>query len=118
MTPDLCATTCWAAGFDFAGVERGNECWCGDSIRNEKPTDAATTCVQPCAGDASRTCGGDHRIEVLEGRPVSAPSSPTATATETLPPPVGTTQGFPVMPMPTSSSNAARNLPHPLAWLA
>lgn len=70
LTPDLCGTACWASGFNFAGTERGDECWCGNSIRNELATDANTTCITPCAGNALLTCGGEERIDVMEGKPL------------------------------------------------
>ena len=40
-TPDKCIATCKDAGFDYAGLQFGKECWCGPKLAGPptKPTD-------------------------------------------------------------------------------
>lgn len=116
LTPDLCGTACWANGFTFAGTERGNECWCGNSIRNERATDANTTCVTPCAGNALLTCGGDERIDVIEGKPLEESGGTSKASVGTLAPVMPNPSGFPVFPMkPTTAPMTFSVVPMPTA---
>lgn len=55
MTPAVCMAGAVAAGFAFAGVENGNECWMGNSINGA--AGASGDCSATCAGDSSQKCG-------------------------------------------------------------
>jgi iron transport multicopper oxidase len=56
-----CQTTCFNAGYKFAGTEYHTECWCG----NTAPTalkytdDSLKKCAFSCPGDITQACGGD-----------------------------------------------------------
>lgn len=65
LTIDKCKAACYAWDFTYAGVELGNECWCGNGIRNEKPDDEAE-CNMPCSGNPTEICGGTARINVFQ----------------------------------------------------
>lgn len=71
-TPVTCIEYCAAAGFDYAGVEYGDECHCGTgtTIRQIAP---ASDCSMPCAGDAALTCGGPWRIQIYSSRSLRIP---------------------------------------------
>jgi hypothetical protein len=65
MTPNMCLTQCASFGYMAAGLEYGQECYCGD------PANMATTgatfvsdseCNVVCAGNASSYCGGGSRL--------------------------------------------------------
>ncbi|MEW5306599.1 MAG: hypothetical protein WDW36_009053 [Sanguina aurantia] len=70
MTIESCAAIASAAGSPYFGVEKGAECWFGNSItdlasqieRFGKVDDSV--CNIPCIGDASQTCGGSHFLNV------------------------------------------------------
>ncbi len=65
MTPKMCLDRCAAYGYTAAGLEYGEECYCGD------PANMAThgstfrpeaECGIVCAGDATAICGGLGRL--------------------------------------------------------
>ena len=65
LSVDQCLTLCESKGFTYAGLEYGEECYCGDSL----PTTIAysdSQCDMTCSGDSTETCGGDWRIELYE----------------------------------------------------
>ncbi|GJE88427.1 WSC-domain-containing protein [Phanerochaete sordida] len=73
-TPNNCIQHCTDNGYDYAGVENGNECHCGSGFVSGATTDAtygltAASCATPCAGDASQTCGGAWLIQLYQTPP-------------------------------------------------
>ena len=60
MTVELCQTTCFAAGYKFAGV--GQDCFCDNEIANNGP--ASDGCNMTCPGNAAEICGGNLQIDV------------------------------------------------------
>ncbi|KAI1394131.1 putative glyoxal oxidase [Hypoxylon trugodes] len=67
MTPDQCLSKCASFGYAAAGLEYGDECYCGDPI--DVDTSGATKrpeseCNVVCAGDASSICGGGARLSM------------------------------------------------------
>lgn len=65
LTPSMCLSRCAQYGYHAAGLEYGEECYCGD------PANIATRgatfrpeseCNVPCAGNASAICGGLARL--------------------------------------------------------
>ena len=63
MTHALCFSHCHAGGFSYAGLEYGQECWCGNSITGGTLL-AVGQCTAPCAGDATETCGNGNVIQL------------------------------------------------------
>lgn len=62
VTVEGCESNCTANSYVYAGVEYGNECWCGNTM---PPTSApATDCNMACKGNAAETCGGSARFNV------------------------------------------------------
>ena len=53
MTVSMCLSYCASSGFYLAGLENGNECYCGNSIQNGQSKSADTECAAICAGDLS-----------------------------------------------------------------
>eukprot|EP01059_Diplonema_ambulator_P020975 TRINITY_DN3494_c0_g1_i1.p1 TRINITY_DN3494_c0_g1~~TRINITY_DN3494_c0_g1_i1.p1 ORF type:complete len:463 (+),score=62.27 TRINITY_DN3494_c0_g1_i1:35-1423(+) len=77
-TPSRCVSECTAAGYSFAGVEAGLECWCGHSILDSTKIHPSL-CATPCTGDSALSCGGYRRMELYRiGAP--GPSQPTPSA--------------------------------------
>lgn len=65
-TPANCIAHCEASGWTHAGVEYGNECYCGNGwaagyLPNWAPEDQ---CNVRCPGNAAETCGGGWRIQI------------------------------------------------------
>ncbi|KAK3325106.1 WSC domain-containing protein [Apodospora peruviana] len=80
MTSQECATFCAADGYAFAGVEYGQECWCGSALNSAATV--STGCDHICDGDASARCGGGWNLDVYSKLPVTTP-----TLTTSSPPP-------------------------------
>jgi hypothetical protein len=72
MTYNLCASTCQANGFAYAGVEYGNECYCSNTVAIQ---DASSGCNMPCAGDATAMCGGPARLNLFYNADLATPKS-------------------------------------------
>lgn len=67
MTPEQCLSKCASFGYAAAGLEYGDECYCGDPI--DIGTAGSTVrpeeeCNVACAGDASSICGGGSRLSI------------------------------------------------------
>ncbi|KAL7424883.1 Cell wall integrity and stress response component 2 [Cryptotrichosporon argae] len=62
MTVEMCTSTCAAYGYAVAGVEYGDECYCGTLAQADAGL-VSGQCYMPCAGDASETCGGPNAID-------------------------------------------------------
>ncbi|CCA72850.1 hypothetical protein PIIN_06786 [Serendipita indica DSM 11827] len=64
MTIGKCEAACGAAGFLYAGVEYGGECWCGNTILGTATVAASGACNMACNGDATEICGGGNAINI------------------------------------------------------
>ncbi|KAL2015330.1 hypothetical protein VTK56DRAFT_5792 [Thermocarpiscus australiensis] len=65
MTPSMCLSRCAQYGYAAAGLEYGEECYCGDpaNIAARGATfRPESECAIPCAGNASAICGGLSRL--------------------------------------------------------
>ncbi len=65
MTPKMCLDRCAAYGYMAAGLEYGEECYCGDpaNMATHGSTFAPEAdCSIVCAGNASAICGGLARL--------------------------------------------------------
>jgi hypothetical protein len=61
VTVETCISTCKGAGYTYAGVQYGSQCFCGDSYGEYG---AATDCNMACNGDSAETCGGTWANDV------------------------------------------------------
>ncbi|KAI1766176.1 hypothetical protein GGR53DRAFT_464578 [Hypoxylon sp. FL1150] len=67
MTPEQCLSQCASFGYAAAGLEYGDECYCGDPIDIGTSGSTVTPeedCNVACAGDASAICGGGSRLSM------------------------------------------------------
>ena len=55
QTPAECKQWYGGQGFKYAGVQYGDQCFCGNSISRYGTSSA---CTMPCSGDSTQTCGG------------------------------------------------------------
>ncbi|KAF4623684.1 hypothetical protein D9613_002308 [Agrocybe pediades] len=63
VTAESCTTACKNAGFTVAGLEFGQECWCGSymTLATRAPD---SECNFSCAGDSTELCGAGNRLSV------------------------------------------------------
>ncbi|XP_057676705.1 sialate:O-sulfotransferase 1 [Corythoichthys intestinalis] len=64
MTSALCQDTCSESGFQFAGLEYGAECHCGNRISSLQV--AEEDCSLPCRGERASPCGGVGRLSIYK----------------------------------------------------
>jgi len=64
MTVPKCVELCKAKNFRYAGLEYGNECWCGNKLDQSRL--GSMRCTMPCAGDSSQFCGNGQKLSVYE----------------------------------------------------
>ncbi|KAH7104736.1 hypothetical protein BKA62DRAFT_819875 [Auriculariales sp. MPI-PUGE-AT-0066] len=74
MSVDRCVQHCSDAGWRYAGLENGNECWCGSSL-GARASDVigSYVCDTPCAEDSFANggtlplnCGGPNRLALYK----------------------------------------------------
>jgi len=63
LTPDMCRKNCSSLGYSYAGLQYGDECWCGNKYGSHGVGNAAD-CNKPCLGDATFKCGGSNRNSI------------------------------------------------------
>ncbi|KLO11660.1 galactose oxidase [Schizopora paradoxa] len=64
-----CLNLCGEFGYPAAGMEFGDECWCGDVadiVANGGTNATETDCAAPCSGDPIHLCGGSERLSLYE----------------------------------------------------
>jgi len=90
LTVSSCLQLCHDKAFTFAGVEDGNQCFCGNGTAHQPTPVAMSECNIPCESNATETCGGRGTIELMhfqcQGRPDPTPP-PIAPPPPTPPPP-------------------------------
>ncbi|XP_074529223.1 sialate:O-sulfotransferase 1 [Halichoeres trimaculatus] len=64
MTSSLCQDTCSESGYQFAGLEYGAECHCGNRISS--PRAPEEDCSLVCRGERGSPCGGVGRLSVYK----------------------------------------------------
>ncbi|PSR71932.1 hypothetical protein PHLCEN_2v12142 [Hermanssonia centrifuga] len=64
--PNSCISSCEAQGYHFAGVEYGDECYCGTGYSGGVVPAAAniSDCNVRCAGEYYISCGGSWRMQI------------------------------------------------------
>jgi hypothetical protein len=60
-----CKNTCYRRDYQFAGVQQGNQCWCGSYVGGEW-TRNQTDCNIPCTGDQKSMCGGKGLLNIFK----------------------------------------------------
>lgn len=66
MTVESCIDFCSSAGFAYAGLEYGSECFCADELNpTYAPRDGILgACTMKCAGNADQICGAANAMSV------------------------------------------------------
>jgi hypothetical protein len=76
-----CVGSCAKAGYAYAGIESGKECWCSNEPTLVSAPDS--DCKSPCSGDGWSTCGGDWRLSVYKAAGAPSPTASAATVKPT-----------------------------------
>jgi hypothetical protein len=85
-TAPNCLGLCQQYGYMSAGMEYGDECYCGDNsylIASGSTKRPDTECTVPCSGDATAICGDGNRLSYYEytnGAPLYNWAAPTGNA--------------------------------------
>lgn len=61
QTIESCTALCSSYGYAVAGLEYGNECYCG-TLEDIEDVKVSGECYMPCSGDANQICGGPNAI--------------------------------------------------------
>lgn len=110
-TNQKCTAACKKLGYDLAGTEHQNECYCGSSSKVKLPA-KTTGCNQACSGDSNQICGGNYRLTIFK---VDGVSNGGGTGTGTTTPtttPTGTSSSTTTpttSPTPTGPTAPAKN---------
>lgn len=73
MTVNMCTQYCSARGFSMAGVEYGQECYCGSQFAGGASLNLVSDqCYMACAGNSAENCGGPNALFVfINPNPIS-----------------------------------------------
>ncbi|KAK3329358.1 glyoxal oxidase-like protein [Apodospora peruviana] len=75
MTNQACIAFCSNKGFQYAGTEYTEECFCGESLAAGAVV--TTGCNMACSGDATQPCGGPSRLTLFySSQPVGPQPNP------------------------------------------
>jgi len=64
MTTEKCLAFCSAKGYQYAGTEYAQECYCGAQPSAAAAKVAEADCQTPCKGNATQPCGGGSRLNL------------------------------------------------------
>lgn len=78
LTVRYCAAQCRALDYEVAGVEAGHACSCGHALANASAAAPLAECDDPCAGNATETCGGEFRLMAFDPSGYAPPPPPAA----------------------------------------
>lgn len=67
-TPYNCTTLCGTKNYEYAGVEYGDECYCGTGYVDGVMPPAAdlSECGMLCSGNMFAACGGSWRMQIYK----------------------------------------------------
>ncbi|KAH7343016.1 hypothetical protein BKA65DRAFT_303260 [Rhexocercosporidium sp. MPI-PUGE-AT-0058] len=72
-TVESCVASC--AGYKYAGMEYGRECWCADEFGTGALLVPNADCSMTCAGDPYAYCGAGNRLQVYQKAGTGSPST-------------------------------------------
>ncbi|KAI9443574.1 WSC domain-containing protein [Lactarius indigo] len=59
-----CVSFCFNRAHPYAGVENGENCYCGDSWPETSKTVSSDKCNVKCTGDSRENCGGSGYVDL------------------------------------------------------
>lgn len=68
MTVEACIQHCDGKGFLYAGMEYAKECWCGNSVADDRLPKKGLlgACESPCTGNKADMCGGYGALSLYQ----------------------------------------------------
>ncbi|KAJ3755049.1 WSC domain-containing protein [Lentinula raphanica] len=72
-----CTAACQTENFSVAGLENGQECWCGNALGNSSIHVGDDDCRNVCISDHSEYCGAPDRLAVYDFTMSGSPPPPT-----------------------------------------
>ncbi|KAJ7434682.1 glycosyl hydrolase family 71-domain-containing protein [Mycena latifolia] len=79
-----CLTTCKNAGYVYAGVEYGVECWCASAMTAGVSATSEGECGMACSGGTG-ICGGGNKINIYSAAAGLGTTTTTTTTTNSAP---------------------------------
>jgi WSC domain len=73
VTVESCVAACKGAGYTYAGVQYGTQCFCGDSYGKYG---SSSGCNMKCSGNSSETCGGTWANDIYSTGAADASAPP------------------------------------------
>ncbi|KAI0263607.1 WSC domain-containing protein [Gloeopeniophorella convolvens] len=64
VTVESCVNACQTQSFTLAGLEFGQECWCGNQVNAPGALTSQGACSQACVGNETEVCGGPDALEL------------------------------------------------------
>ncbi|GFZ47912.1 hypothetical protein JCM24511_05659 [Saitozyma sp. JCM 24511] len=61
---EACTAACYAAGYNYAGMEYADECYCDSAIRNSGASIPESSCNMACNGNSTEICGGPNALSL------------------------------------------------------
>lgn len=71
ITSSNCIAHCKSIGMTLAGTENGGQCFCGNELKQSKPTPGK--CTTPCSANTHEMCGGSGTLSVFKSSGKSKP---------------------------------------------
>lgn len=68
MAIEICTNMCYENGYDYAGLEDGSRCYCGNNPPFLTTQSERTQCLKPCNDDDRQSCGGVGHIAIYESK--------------------------------------------------
>ena len=62
---ESCIAACDSAGYPYAGVENGNECYCSNTVASTGLKTSDADCLTPCAGAHILSCQSARRWRLI-----------------------------------------------------
>lgn len=79
-----CIAGCSARNFLYAGLEYGQECWCGNAFSAGSVPAPIAECKTPCGDNKNEYCGGSSRLNVYQAGTYGNNTSSSTTSSTTL----------------------------------
>lgn len=102
-TVSACIAGCQTKNYIYAGLEYGQECWCGNAFAAGAVPAPAADCKIVCVGNTAEYCGGSSRLNVYQLNAVSSSTTTSTTTTISL----SSTTSSPVTPITSSSDSSS-----------
>ncbi|KAF8269906.1 WSC domain-containing protein [Lactarius quietus] len=73
LTVECCVNSCKSQNYIYAGVENGNECYCGNKVAFVAEGIPQSQCSSKCVGNYSESCGGSESLELYWSGAIPSP---------------------------------------------